>query len=103
MEKNEIELLIRKLEQLNSEAHTQKFYSEKGKYKKERADAERNLGYVIDELKFLINKHQLFELVYGENRAPQEISEYFMTLTKYFKDDIRDIITKLKEKLDAAK
>lgn len=103
MEKNEIEILIRKLEQLDSDAHTHKFYSEKGKNKKERADAERNLGYVIDELKFLINKHQLFELVHGEKRAPQEISEYFMTLIRYFKDDIRDIITKLKEKLDEPK
>ncbi|WP_165828333.1 hypothetical protein [Chryseobacterium phosphatilyticum] len=38
--KPEIEKLIRDLDQLNSEAHNHKYYSEKGKNKKELAQKE---------------------------------------------------------------
>ncbi|MEG2510435.1 MAG: hypothetical protein RSA74_13385 [Chryseobacterium sp.] len=99
MEPQQIKDLILKLEQLGSDAHTHNYYSQKGKNKKERDDAGRELQYVIDELSFIIRKNKLFELVHGENRPVQEVSEYFMTLMKYFKDDIRNINNKLKEKL----
>lgn len=99
MEKDKILELIQKFQQLKSEAHSPFYYAEKGKNKKERSDAERELSYIVDRAKFIIRENNIFELVYGENRAPQEYSEYFMTLRKYFKADIDEILEKLKELL----
>lgn len=75
----------------------------KGKNKKIRSDAERDLDHQIYLAKFIIKENNLLNLKLGENRSDEDKALWMAEFPKYFEDDIKEFIRLIRERIEKLK
>jgi hypothetical protein len=75
----------------------------KGKNKKIRSDAERELDHQIFLAKIIIKENNLLDLKLGKNRSNEDKALWMAEFPKYFEDDMKEFIKLLKGRIEKLK
>lgn len=103
---SEIEKLERALEKLlkiQDDSRWPIHDKEKGKNKKIRDDAQRDLDHQIYLARFVIKENYLLNLKLGENRSEHDKALWMSEFPKYFSDDMKEFIKLIRNKIEELK
>lgn len=98
-----LEETIKKLIKIQDDSRMFVHDKKKGKNKKIRSDAERNLDHQIYLAKFIIKENNLLDLKLGESRSSEDKALWMAEFPKYFEDDMKEFIRLLREKIEKLK